>query len=230
MTELMELQTNPEQLMRYGVYTFRTATKEGVVYARSFIVLRNGYGVIVRFTRLQDYAGFKTYKPITSNAEKKLYYVCGMLNYVLVDHGQRFGIRHVFGITAQMLQEYFDHYASGRKTDGDYRGRDSILKCISAVTAFMANLVWKFGGYMKVTRQDLYRDEVAYDRNGRRYHKAVPVFQTVGMPVRKQVFPSLNLIQYRTQEPPHPRNLHTSISSFRTGYLSNLGPPITIPA
>lgn len=188
MTDLRELQTSPEKIQRYGVYTFRTATKEGLVYARSFIVVRNGYGVIVRFTRLQDYAGFKTYKPIASNAEKKLYYVCGMLNYVLVDHGQRFGIRHVFGITAQMLQEYFDYYASGRKADGDYRGRDSILKCISAVTAFMANLVWKFGGYMKVTRQDLYRDEVAYDRNGRRYHKAVPVFQTVGMPVRKRIF------------------------------------------
>ena len=188
MTDLRELQTSPEKIQRYGVYTFRTATKEGLVYARSFIVVRNGYGVIVRFTRLQDYAGFKTYKTITSNAEKKLYYVCGMLNYVLVDHGQRFGIRHVFGITAQMLQEYFDYYASGRKADGDYRGRDSILKCISAVTAFMANLVWKFGGYMKVTRQDLYRDEVAYDRNGRRYHKAVPVFQTVGMPVRKRIF------------------------------------------
>ena len=95
MTDVMQLQTNPEQIQRYGVYTFRTATKEGVVYARSFIVIRNGYGVIVRFTRFQDYAGFKNYKPIISNAEKKLYYVCGMLNYVLVDHGKRFGIRHV---------------------------------------------------------------------------------------------------------------------------------------
>ena len=188
MTDVMQLQTNPEQIQRYGVYTFRTATKEGVVYARSFIVIRNGYGVIVRFTRFQDYAGFKNYKPITSNAEKKLYYVCGMLNYVLVDHGKRFGIRHVFGITAEMLQEYFDFYASDKKADDDYRGRDSILKCISAVTAFMANLVWKFGGYMKVSRQELYRDEIAYDRNGRRYHRAVPLFQTVGMPAPKRVF------------------------------------------
>ena len=188
MTDVMQLQTNPEQIQRYGVYTFRTATKEGLVYARSFIVIRNGYGVIVRFTRFQDYAGFKNYKPITSNAEKKLYYVCGMLNYVLVDHGKRFGIRHVFGITAEMLQEYFDFYASDKKADDDYRGRDSILKCISAVTAFMANLVWKFGGYMKVSRQELYRDEIAYDRNGRRYHRAVPLFQTVGMPAPKRVF------------------------------------------
>lgn len=188
MTDIRELQVKPEQVQRYGVYTFRTATRDGTVYARSFIVIRNGYGVIVRFTRLQDYAGFKNYKPITSNAEKKLYYVCGMLNYVLVDHGRRFGIRHVFGITAEMLQEYFDFYASAAKADGVYRSRDSILKCISAVTAFMANLVWKFGGHMKLSRQDLYRDGIAYDRNGRRYHRAVPLFQAVGMPVRRRIF------------------------------------------
>ena len=188
MTDIRELQVKPEQVQRYGVYTFRTATRDGTVYARSFLVIRNGYGVIVRFTRLQDYAGFKNYKPITSNAEKKLYYVCGMLNYVLVDHGRRFGIRHVFGITAEMLQEYFDFYASAAKADGVYRSRDSILKCIGAVTAFMANLVWKFGGHMKLSRQDLYRDEIAYDRNGRRYHRAVPLFQAVGMPVRRRIF------------------------------------------
>ena len=103
MMDLRKLQTDPERIQRYGVYTIRTATREGVVYARSFIVIRNGYGVIVRFTRLQDYVGFKTYKPITSNAEKKLYYICGMLNYVLIDHGKRFGIRHIFGITGSML-------------------------------------------------------------------------------------------------------------------------------
>lgn len=188
MTDIRELQVKPEQVQRYGVYTFRTATRDGTVYARSFLVIRNGYGVIVRFTRFQDYAGFKNYKPITSNAEKKLYYVCGMLNYVLVDHGRRFGIRHVFGITAEMLQEYFDFYASAAKADGVYRSRDSILKCIGAVTAFMANLVWKFGGHMKLSRQDLYRDEIAYDRNGRRYHRAVPLFQAVGMPVRRRIF------------------------------------------
>ena len=100
MLDLMNPEERPEQIQRYGVYTIRTATEDGVVYSRSFIVVRNGYGVISRFTRLQDYAGFKVYKPISSNAEKKLYYICGMLNYVLVDNGKRFGIRHVFGMPA----------------------------------------------------------------------------------------------------------------------------------
>ena len=65
--------SNPVDSERYGVYTYRTSTEDGLVYARSFIVLKNDYG-IVRFTRLHEFAGFKNYKPITSDAEGKLYH------------------------------------------------------------------------------------------------------------------------------------------------------------
>ena len=51
------------------------------------------------------------YRPLTSNPEAKLYHICSMLNYCLVDHGARFRIRHVFSITREMLAEFFDHYA-----------------------------------------------------------------------------------------------------------------------
>ena len=102
--------SNPVDSERYGVYTYRTSTEDGLVYARSFIVLKNDYG-IVRFTRLHEFAGFKNYKPITSDAEGKLYHICGMLNYVLVDHGKEFRVKHVFKITTDMLQKYFDAYA-----------------------------------------------------------------------------------------------------------------------
>ena len=51
---------------RYGVYTYRTSTDDGLVYSRSYIVVRNDYG-IMRFTRLHEFAGFKNYKPITSD-------------------------------------------------------------------------------------------------------------------------------------------------------------------
>ena len=113
MGDLMEMNP-PEQDQRYAVYSVRNTAEDGLIYTRSFIVIKNGYGVIVRFTRLQEYAGVYvngTYRPLTSNPEAKLYFICGMLNYCLVDHGARFGIRHVFSITREMLAEYFDHYA-----------------------------------------------------------------------------------------------------------------------
>ncbi len=124
---------------RYGVYTYRTSTDDVLVYSRSFIVVKNGYG-IVRFTRLHEFAGFKNYKPITSDAEGKLYCICGMLNYVLVEHGKEFGVRHVFKITAGMLQKYFDSYSYEKKEDGGFRSKETICKCISVVTHFMSNL------------------------------------------------------------------------------------------
>lgn len=106
MGDLMEMNP-PEQDQRYAVYSVRNTAEDGLIYTRSFIVIKNGYGVIVRFTRLQEYAGVYvngTYRPLTSNPEAKLYFICGMLNYCLVDHGARFGIRHVFSITRRCWQ------------------------------------------------------------------------------------------------------------------------------
>ena len=181
---------DPVDDQRYGVYTYRTSTDDGLVYARSFIVVRNGYG-IVRFTRLHEFAGFKNYKPITSDAEGKLYFICGMLNYVLIDHGKEFRVKHVFNITADMLQKYFDSYAYEKKEDGGFRSKETICKCISTVTHFMSNLVWKYGGKVSIKRDDLYRDHYYYDQKGRKKREAVPVFQVNGIPEVKKIFREL---------------------------------------
>ena len=182
--------SNPVDSERYGVYTFRTSTEDGLVYARSFIVLKNDYG-IVRFTRLHEFAGFKNYKPITSDAEGKLYHICGMLNYVLVDHGKEFRVKHVFKITTDMLQKYFDAYAYEKKPDGSFRSKETICKCISAVTHFMANLSWKYGGQVTVKRAELYRDHFYYDKQGRKKREAIPAFQVNGIPEEKKIFREL---------------------------------------
>ena len=54
MGDLMEMNP-PEQDQRYAVYSVRNTAEDGLIYTRSFIVIKNGYGVIVRFTRLQEY-------------------------------------------------------------------------------------------------------------------------------------------------------------------------------
>ncbi|MBQ3372684.1 MAG: site-specific integrase [Oscillospiraceae bacterium] len=174
----------PEQDQRYAVYSVRNTVEDSLIYTRSFIVIKNGYGVIVRFTRFQEYAGVYergTYRPITSNPEAKLYLICGMLNYCLVDHGARFGIRHVFGITKEMLAEYFDQYAMERLPDGSHRSRQSVERCISAVAAFMAKLAAKYGGYMKVRKADLYTEKTVASRRGKLLKRKVPAFQATGI-------------------------------------------------
>ena len=41
----------------YAVYEHKLVTADGMTYPRSFIVIKNRYGVIIRFTRLHNFAG-----------------------------------------------------------------------------------------------------------------------------------------------------------------------------
>lgn len=69
----------------YGVYSIQSEFDAGRTYTRSFIVIRDQYGLIVRFTNLEMFAGIykgKTYRPITSDPQKKLHY----MHYSRADH------------------------------------------------------------------------------------------------------------------------------------------------
>ena len=183
MSNLIEM--DPLELnQRYAVYSIRNTVENSLIYARSFIVIKNGYGVIVRFTHFQEYAGVYvngTYRPLTSNPEAKLYYICDMLNYCLVDHGAHFGIRHVFSITKEMLAEYFDHYAMEQLSNGSHHSRQSVERCISTVTAFMAKLTSKYGGFMKLRKADLYTEKAVVLKKGKMVKRTVPAFQATGI-------------------------------------------------
>lgn len=183
MDEIIDI-VQPENLQRYAVYTVVNRLDDGRIFNRSFIVIKNDYGVIVRFTRLQDYAGIyqkKSYKPLQANPEMKLYFVCSMLNYILVDHGKAFGIRHVFDITKPMLQKYFDAYAVEQMPDGGFHSRETVERCIRVVTDFMASLEKNFRGYMKVDHSQLYVKRTIMTKSGKLITKDVPAFQATGI-------------------------------------------------
>ena len=168
MGDLVEIYP-PEKQLRYAVYSVRNVTPDGLLFNRSFIVLKNGYGVIVRFTRLHEYSGAydkRTTIPLESNPEGKMYFIVMMLNYVLVDHGDEFGVRHVFDITKDMLASFFNDYGLEPMSDGSHRCAERVERCISVVTAFMASLASsrKYAGYMKVRKKDLYEEKLIYTK------------------------------------------------------------------
>lgn len=183
MGEIIEL--NPsEKMQRYAVYSIRNHTDEGLLYTRSFIVLKNGYGVITRFTRFHEFMGVydnQTYRPLTANPEGKMYFVVAMLNHVLIDHGAENGIRHVFGITKPMLASFFDAYALEALADGSHRNAERVKQCISTVTLFMYKLAWKYGGYMKIKRAELYVERTFMTKKGKQIKRKVPDFQATGI-------------------------------------------------
>jgi len=178
----------------YGLYGHKLIAVNGEVYTRYFIVVKNRFGVIARFTNLHNYAGIyegKVFIPITSDAESKLRYICMMLNYILIRHYDDFRIDHVFKVSRKVLEQFFRDYATEQLPNGRYRGEQSIQKCVYAVTFFFRNLRRKFGGYMLLHEANLVFEEKVYDRRGKLRVKKKPVFQVRGFPNRKEAFREL---------------------------------------
>ena len=104
-----------------------------------------------------------------------------MLNYVLVRRGDEFGVRHVFDITMEMLEAFFTDYALAVKQDGSHKKRDTVERCVHAVTGFMANLSRAYEGYMRIDRDALYREESYRSTRGEWKIRRVPDFQIRGI-------------------------------------------------
>lgn len=170
----------PEDILHYSVYTYNAVTDDGLVHLRSFIVLKNDYGVIVKFTRLHLYAGVysgRTVVPLTKNPTKRLYYISAMLNYILVYNYDKYRINHVFQITKEMLTDFFQTYALEPKSDGNHKQKDTVENCINAVTRFMAMLAKKYKNQMHITLDELYVSTNYYDKYKKKRILQRPDFQ-----------------------------------------------------
>lgn len=178
----------------YGLYSHKLITKDGIAYTRPFIVIRNHYNVIVKFTTLHNYAGIyenKVFVPITSDAETKLHYICKMLNYVLIEHYERFRISHIFRITREALEYFFRDYAIEKLPNGKYRGEQSIEKCVNSVTAFFRKLRLKYGNHVLLHVDELLTETIVYNKYGKPKKKKIPAFQVRGVRKNTEIFREL---------------------------------------
>lgn len=179
---------------RYAVYEHRLITDDGLTYIRSFIVVKNKYDVIVRLTRLHNFTGAydnRVFRPLASDANARMHYICMMLNYVLIDNYDVYHIDHVFKITKEMLNSFFRDYAFGKKADGGYRGSESIENCVTSVTTFFRKLIYKYGGFVTLKKNDLFIEKESYNRNGRLIKRQIPAFQIRGVQEREKIFRDL---------------------------------------
>jgi integrase len=195
------ISTVPREVYRYGVYKHRLTAPDGSVYNRPFIVIRNWRSVIVRFTNLHNYAGVyadKVFLPLVSDAEKTLYYVCRMLNYVLIEHYVEFGTDDVLKINRTALEAFFRDYALKAKPDGSFRGAQSIEKCVGSVVAFFRNLRRKFGERVLLADSDLVTEKLIRTKRGDVASKKVPAFQVRGIRSRNEAFRELPTKAFKT--------------------------------
>ena len=55
----------------------------------------------------------------------------------------------------------------------------SVERCISTVTAFMANLASKYGRFMKLRKGDLYTEKTVVLKKGKIVRRTIPAFQAM---------------------------------------------------
>ena len=179
---------------RYALYAHRLIAPNGEVYTRHFIVIKNRFGLIVRFTRLHNYVGVydgKVFVPLVSDTETKMRYVCMMLNYVLIENYHKFRIDHVFAINRETLESFFRDYAQEPLENGRYRGKQSIEKCAHAVTMFFRKLRRKFGTSVLLRESDLVIETTVYGKRGKPRQQKRPAFQVKGFVDHKTTFREL---------------------------------------
>ena len=178
---------------RYAVYEHKLITTNGLVFPRSLIVIKNRYGVIVCFTGLHKYIS-KVYRgnnicqPMAADNKAKMHYICSMLNYILVDNYSKFKVNHIFSMSKSILDAYIQGFALAKMSNGKYRGRQSVEKCVYAVTEFFSNLIKKFDGYTLLCKEDLYNEKNIFNNRGKIEKKQFPDFQVRIMPEHKTIF------------------------------------------
>lgn len=176
---------------RYTVYEHQLLADNKSSYSRSFIVLKNQYDVIVYFTSFHSY--IDSYEqgvcvPLASDVKAKLHYICAMLNYIVIDNYEKFRVNHVFNIEKEMLENFFEYYALPKKVGGNCKSKQTILKCVSAVTEFFRKLSQKYGGYMKISATDLYHEKTAFSKRGKVKKILAPNFKVRGAFSNKRIF------------------------------------------
>jgi len=163
-----------------------------MAYSRSFIVLKNRYGVIIYFTCFHKYITTfdnAVYRPLASDSREKLLYVCEMLNYILIDHYENTSVSHVFHIDKNMLVTFFNDYALKPLSNGTHRSQQSIEKCVASVTMFFRKLCRKHSEYMAIGIDQLYKEKQSYGtRSSKGRRKLIPDFQVRGIPENRRIF------------------------------------------
>lgn len=175
----------------YAVYEHNLKFEGKMFYKRSFIVLKNQYGIIVYFTKYHNYFGVyeeNVCKPLNSDTAKKMHYACIMLNYIFIEHYERFKINHIFSVTKSMIEIFFQDYATKKLPNGSYRSKESIEKCIFNVVIFFRKVCIKFDRYMSIKIDELYRNKNIYSNNGKIKKKFSPDFQVNIIPENKNSF------------------------------------------
>ena len=140
-SSLVQAINDPEHYRRYGVFILARENDQHIRLTYPLIVLKNGYDMIVEFTRLHEFIPHNSVViNTTSGGTKKHYMMTTMLNYILVDHRPDFHITRFEDISHDMMQSFFTSYATENTIYGIPPMEETVKRCISTCAETMYNV------------------------------------------------------------------------------------------
>ena len=159
-----------------------TEPKSQQVLHVSFIYLVDSHGIPILITHLQDYVTESLTRPdpYSSTMEKRCYFFCSMLNYILIENHDRYGISSVLEINHDMMQDFFSDYALDIIYTDEHRTSSVVWRCVRVCTFTMRQILLKHRDRMALKLEDLLVPKQIHDYRGCKKIDYVPNFTAHG--------------------------------------------------
>ncbi|WP_333651761.1 hypothetical protein [Lacrimispora sp.] len=165
---------------KFSVYSHQLIIFNDRLISRQFIVLKDSYGNIVRFTTLHRHIhsnNNKLSKPITDDGNNRFWFVCAFLNFVFIKNFSKYQITSLTDLTIDMVKDFFVNYGTDSENGIVARTEATVNRCVQVVLAFLESYLEDHESICKLKRTQLYKI-VTYrsKRTGKALTKTVPTF------------------------------------------------------
>ena len=192
MSDILLLPTKPKKTpYHFAVYELLVEDKAKNVGVHRLIVIKNQYGVVVRFTGLEAYShpftGRKT--PIRTRSKQELGYICDALNYIFFNKKSVNKVASTARVTLEIIIDYFENYRTEPMDNGRFRGQQSVDKCVWAVSHFFANVSLAAGTISAIEPTELFIEkyEKANKESRKLAMKFTPIYQQKALQKREKL-------------------------------------------
>lgn len=194
----------------FAVYEHSLVIEDECLITRKFIVIKDQSNQIIAFTNFHKYIKEGKYKSalnISSDGNRRAYYVCKFLNYLFF---QKEYLKSLETLEPYMVIEFLTDYGMSRLPDDEkIRSKMSVEKCILTILDFL-QVFLEHNSRCNIRSSDLYQTIKIRNKYGQLVSKKIPIFQ----------------IKYRTEPKEIFRDIPNSVFEILLNRLINTEPDL----
>ena len=172
----------------FAVYEHSLVIEDNCLITRKFIVLKNSQNQIIAFTNFHKYVKEGKYKSalsVSSDGNKRAYYVCKFLNYIFFEKKY---VKSLIEIESPMIEEFLTAYGMSRISgDKGLRSKISVEKCIISILDFLQIFIEQ-NPTCHLNISELYQSAKVRNKYGKIVNKKIPKFQVNYRTEPKEIF------------------------------------------